>query len=297
MAPAASSRPSRASRGPSGCTYTCLISVPRSASGGSEVIVASRPPYLTAPSARAAPPGTAFTARSAPGPPVSSRTWLATRVTGGRGRAGMLPRRPGSGSAPGSCLRELMPSLTYTLRRCHSTVRGLMESWVLISGLDSPSRASPAICASCAVSSSRSAARAWAQIRPPPAGHRQLPGGELPCGKGRSADRSHPGRVTPAPPRHPPRHQAPAAVTRTLSASIGRRSCGTISAPRWSQVAPPPQAVPRGQCRLPRSGPVDPNVDPEHRTPRTTPRTGPEGSGLDGVRCPGRTVGVSRRRL
>src|SRR5450631_54765 len=46
-----------------------------------------------------------------------------------------------------------MPSLANTLRRCHSTVRGLRNSWVLISGFDSPSRASRAICASCAVSS------------------------------------------------------------------------------------------------------------------------------------------------
>ena len=46
-----------------------------------------------------------------------------------------------------------MPSLLNTLRRCHSTVRGLMNSWVLISGLDSPSRASLAMCASWAVSS------------------------------------------------------------------------------------------------------------------------------------------------
>ena len=38
-------------------------------------MVASRPLCLTAPSARAAPPGTAFTARSAPCPPVSLRTW------------------------------------------------------------------------------------------------------------------------------------------------------------------------------------------------------------------------------
>jgi ketosteroid isomerase-like protein len=31
-----------------------------------------------------------------------------------------------------------MPSLANTLRRCHSTVRGLMNSWVLISGLLRP---------------------------------------------------------------------------------------------------------------------------------------------------------------
>jgi shikimate dehydrogenase len=62
-------------------------------------------------------------------------------------------RREASGSAPRSCRRELMPSLANTLRRCHSTVRGLRNSWVLISEFDSPSRASRAICTSCAVSS------------------------------------------------------------------------------------------------------------------------------------------------
>ena len=75
IVPAASSSPSRASRGPSGATYTSLISMPRSASGGSDVIVASRPPFVTAPSARAAPPGAALAARSTPRPPVSARTW------------------------------------------------------------------------------------------------------------------------------------------------------------------------------------------------------------------------------
>ena len=47
-----------------------------------------------------------------------------------------------------------MPSLVNTLRRCHSTVRVLRKSRALISGLDSPSRASRAICRSWAVRSS-----------------------------------------------------------------------------------------------------------------------------------------------
>src|SRR5215472_10035207 len=71
--PATSRSASCASRGPLGATYTCLISMPRSGSGGSEVIVASRPPLVTASSARAAPPVTALAARSTPRPPVSSR--------------------------------------------------------------------------------------------------------------------------------------------------------------------------------------------------------------------------------
>ncbi len=60
---------------------------------------------------------------------------------GARQRAGELP--------------AWMPSLVNTLRRCHSTVRGLRNSRAPISGFDSPSRASRAICRSCAVSSSR----------------------------------------------------------------------------------------------------------------------------------------------
>jgi hypothetical protein len=46
---------------------------------------------------------------------------------------------------PSSWLRELMPSLVKTLRRWYWTVRALMNSRVLISGLDRPSRASRAI--------------------------------------------------------------------------------------------------------------------------------------------------------
>ena len=53
-----------------------------------------------------------------------------------------------------SWLREAMPSLVKTLPRWYWTVRALMNSRVPISGLDSPSRASRAIWASWAVSSS-----------------------------------------------------------------------------------------------------------------------------------------------
>ena len=58
--------------------------------------------------------------------------------------------------------RELMPSLANTLCRWYSTVRGLMNSWAPISGFESPSRASRAICASWAVSSSLRLDRALA---------------------------------------------------------------------------------------------------------------------------------------
>ena len=50
-------------------------------------------------------------------------------------------------------MREVMPSLAKTLRRCHSTVRALMNSSAAISGLVRPSRASRAMCFSCGVSS------------------------------------------------------------------------------------------------------------------------------------------------
>src|SRR6266852_9647782 len=53
---------------------------------------------------------------------------------------------------PGSWLRELMASLVKTLCRWYSTVRGLMNSWAAISGLDRPSPASQAIWVSRAVS-------------------------------------------------------------------------------------------------------------------------------------------------
>ena len=53
------------------------------------------------------------------------------------------------GSALDSSWREWISSLVNTLRRCHSTVRGLRKSRAPISGFDSPSRASCAMCRSC----------------------------------------------------------------------------------------------------------------------------------------------------
>jgi hypothetical protein len=49
----------------------------------------------------------------------------------------------------------VIPSLANTLRRCHSTVRGLRNRRAPTSGLDSPSRASRSICSSWGVSWSR----------------------------------------------------------------------------------------------------------------------------------------------
>ena len=75
-----------------------------------------------------------------------------------------------------SSRRERIPSLANTLRRCHSTVRGLRNSCAPISGFDNPSRASRAICRSCGVSSSRVSACA---CRTRLAGGEQLTSGAL----------------------------------------------------------------------------------------------------------------------
>lgn len=48
-------------------------------------------------------------------------------------------------SADSSSLRDLIPSFANTLRRCHSTVLGLRNSWLAIAGFVWPSRASWAI--------------------------------------------------------------------------------------------------------------------------------------------------------
>jgi MFS family permease len=70
----------------------------------------------------------------------------------------MMARKQSAGHQAGgstrlSSLRELMPSFSNTLCRCHSTVRGLMNSRAPISGFDSRSQASRAICVSWGVRS------------------------------------------------------------------------------------------------------------------------------------------------
>jgi EmrB/QacA subfamily drug resistance transporter len=73
-----------------------------------------------------------------------------------RGGSTALNARSGYGdNARSIWVRELISSLMNTLLRWYLTVRGLMNNRVPISGLESPSRASSAICRSCAVSSSR----------------------------------------------------------------------------------------------------------------------------------------------
>jgi hypothetical protein len=86
------------------------------------------------------PSGVKLMPHVAPEPARLSRAFApaqSVRVSPGRaGNASIRPRR------------EVMPSLVNTLRRCHSTVRGLRNSWAPISGLVRPSRASRAISSS-----------------------------------------------------------------------------------------------------------------------------------------------------
>ena len=67
---------------------------------------------------------------------------------------------------PESSRREPMPSLAKTLWRCHSTVRGLRNNSAPISGFVRPSAASRAICASCAVNSSRASTDRLRSVSP-----------------------------------------------------------------------------------------------------------------------------------
>src|SRR5262249_13907471 len=84
--------------------------------------------------------------RVAPGAPTGLRP-------GGRGPAGggQAGTTTASARAARSSLREASPSFPYTLRRCHSTVRPLRNSWPPISAFVRPSAARWAICASCGV--------------------------------------------------------------------------------------------------------------------------------------------------
>ena len=89
----------------------------------------------------------------------------ASQLGGGRGLAGRTRS---------SWARELMSSLVNTLPRWYLTVRALMNSRAPISGFDSPSRASRAIRASWAVSSS---ARLGSALAGGLAGGRAAPAG------------------------------------------------------------------------------------------------------------------------
>ena len=77
------------------------------------------------------------------GAPPSGGAPRARRLWSDRGHLGVE-----NGNALDSSWREWMPSLANTLRRCHSTVRGLRKSRAPISGFVNPSPASRAICRS-----------------------------------------------------------------------------------------------------------------------------------------------------
>ena len=85
---------------------------------------------------RSHPPLHGAGGQSPPGPRQNVRTQLARPDGGGL-----------AGQDAGELVRELMSSLMKTLRRWYWTVRGLTNSRVPISGLESPSRGRRAICA------------------------------------------------------------------------------------------------------------------------------------------------------
>ena len=115
-----------------------------------------RPDRLRSPTSRSTTPATPSSGCSScpgssrwrsGGSAASSRSGRPTSPTD-RPPSRLAPDGGPQGRASFSALRELIPSLVNTLRRCHSTVRGLMKRRAPISGLDRPSRARPAICCS-----------------------------------------------------------------------------------------------------------------------------------------------------
>jgi len=73
-------------------------------------------------------------------------------IVGSARRAPYAHRRQAAGRGGAkwfsSSRRDLIPSFPYTLRRCHSTVRGLRKSWAPISAFESPRAARRAACTS-----------------------------------------------------------------------------------------------------------------------------------------------------
>ena len=116
-------------------------------------------------------------------PRIARRTCSRPRRTASRDQV-WTSSDPELASALASSLRERIPSFPKTLPRWYWTVRRDRNSRAPISGLLSPSRASSAICRSCAVSSSRVFAVPLAHFL---AGRRQLDAGPL-------GERLHPDR-------------------------------------------------------------------------------------------------------
>ena len=171
-----------------------------------------------------------------------------------QGVPGPLPS-PVPGTVPSSP-RVRIPSLAKTLLRWYSTVRKLTNSRVAISGLDSPDRASSAICRSWGV-------RSKAGVVDPPL--RQLAGGEdRPAGpvgeavgahglEGRLRRREVAARVTPT--SLPPQ---PSAVEQLGPGELEAQACRSETAERLGGSAPGQPRSPRG-CMLARGdGRVDP---------------------------------------
>ena len=148
-----------------------------------------------------------------------------------------------------------MPSLVNTLRRCHSTVRGLRKSRAPISGFDSPSRASRAICASCGGELVARLDRALAHLL---AGGQQL-------ARGRAR------RTPPCRSRRTCRGRCAAARARRPAGSRGaatRRRAGARGRAPDAAACGPAARSPRGRgARRPRPRSAAPASAPRCRAP------------------------------
>ena len=150
----------------------------------------------------------------------------------------------------GSACLERMPSLANTLRRCHSTVRGLRKSRAPISGFDRPSRASRAICSSCG---GQLVARLSGPLAHVLARGQQLAAGAL--GERLHADRSRTARGPSAAARGRRRGDARGAATPRRGGARARGRAGVACAPggRWLRGTGARRPRPRSAARATRA--------------------------------------------